>query len=99
MTPVRWSQQAADDLEAIHTYIARDSVPYAATMTERILQAIDRLEQFPELGHMVPEFERPDLRELLVGSYRVVYHLDRQTVGLVTIVHGARLLRLPPGAV
>ena len=99
MTPVRWSQQAADDLESIYTHIARDSVPYAATMAERILQAIDRLEPFPEIGRIVPEFGRPDLRELLVGSYRVVYRLERQAVGLVTIVHGARLLRLPRGAV
>ena len=99
MTPVRWSQQAADDLEAIYTHIARDSVPYATTMVERILHAVDRLESFPEIGRMIPEFGQVDLREVLVGSYRVVYRLERETVGLVTVVHGARILRLPPGAV
>ena len=48
---------------------------------------------------MVPEFGQVDLREVLVGSYRVVYRLEHETVGLVTVVHGARILRLPPGAV
>lgn len=47
---------------------------------------------------MVPEFAQVELRELLVGSCRVVYRLEHQTVGLVTVVHGARILRLPPGA-
>lgn len=99
MRAIRWSEQASDDLEAIHRYIARDSAHYAATTVERILEAIDRLEQFPELGRIVPEFARPDLRELLVGRYRVVYRLESQSLGLVTILHGARTMRLPPGVV
>jgi addiction module RelE/StbE family toxin len=99
VTLVRWSEQASGDLEAIHSYIARDSPFYASRTVEQMLQAIDRLEQFPELGRMVPEFQRPDIRELIVGAYRIVYQRETDTVGLVTIVHGARLLRLPPGAV
>ena len=98
MTPVRWSEQACGDLEAIHAYIGRDSPFYASRTVEQMLQAIDRLEHFPELGRIVSEFQRPDMRELIVGAYRIVYHRELETVGLVTIVHGARLLRLPPGA-
>lgn len=99
MTLVRWSEQASGDLEAIHAYIARDSEFYASRTVEHMLQTIDRLEHFPDLGRMVPEFRRSDIRELIVGAYRVVYHREAEAVGIVTIVHGARLLRLPPGAV
>ena len=45
-----WSGPAVDDLEAIHEYISRDSVRYADSMIERILKAVDQLEQFPRIG-------------------------------------------------
>ena len=59
MTPIRWSEQASADVAAIHLYIARDSERYASLTVQRILEAIDRLEAFPELGRVVPECVRP----------------------------------------
>ena len=47
MTEVRWTPQAADDLQAIYDFIARDSPYYAQLTVEDILAAIDRLGQFP----------------------------------------------------
>lgn len=33
-------------------------------------------------------------RELIVGNYRVVYQIDEDIVTIMTIIHGARILRL-----
>jgi hypothetical protein len=41
---VRWTPQAADDLQAIYDFIARDSPHYAQLRVEDILAAIDRLD-------------------------------------------------------
>ena len=49
MIEVRWTTQAADDLQAIYDFIRRDSEPYAQVIVEGILAAIDGLEQFPFL--------------------------------------------------
>lgn len=65
MTKVRWTPQAANDLEAIYEFIARDSPHYAQITVEGILAVIDRLEQFPLLGRHVPETSQGDLRELI----------------------------------
>jgi len=47
---VRWSPKAADDLEAIFSYIAVDN-PSAATRVERqIYDRVGRLADFPGLG-------------------------------------------------
>jgi len=91
---VRWTPQAADDLDAAAEYVARDSPHYASLFVERILDAIDRLEQFPLRGRIVPEKQDPAVRELLVGSYRIVYRHQRDIVEVLTIHHGARLLDL-----
>jgi plasmid stabilization system protein ParE len=55
VTEVRWTTQAADDLQAIYDFIGRDSEQYAQVIIEGILAAIDNLEQFPLLGRTVPE--------------------------------------------
>jgi hypothetical protein len=36
------------------------------------LAAIEQLEDFPQSGRVVPEFGRPEFRELIRGSYRIV---------------------------
>ncbi len=92
---IRWSETAANDLAAIHEFIARDSARYATQVCADLVDAVDRLALFPERGRVVPELPHAGLRELIVGSYRVVYRVQAaEGVEIVTVFHGARLLRL-----
>ena len=52
---VVWSPEALDDVDAIASYIARDSVFYTATVVNRILETSRSLNQFPQLDRVVPE--------------------------------------------
>jgi len=54
--------------------------------------AVERLEQFPQSGRMVPERNDSAIREILLGNYRIVYRVRGDVVELVTIHHGAKLL-------
>lgn len=44
-------------------------------------------------GRVVPEYEREALRETIVWPYRIVYLAEPDLIRIVTIVHGARLLK------
>jgi len=92
MAEVRWTPQAADDLEAICLFIARDSARLASTFADRVLFATERLASYPRLGRVVPELGAEDIREIIVGSYRVIYRLRQDAVQLLTLHHGARPL-------
>lgn len=46
------------------------------------------LEQFPEMGRMVPEVGRKDFRELIWKGYRVMYRLKPDEVVVHIIRHG-----------
>lgn len=72
MIQLRWTDQAVDDLLQIRHYIERDSPRYGRLVVERIFEATERLEVFPRSGRIVPEFNLSDLREIIVGEYRVV---------------------------
>ena len=90
MTLVRWTPQAADDLQAIYDFIARDSPHYAQLTVEDILAVIDRLKEFPLMGRQVPERERDDLREIIKPPYRIVYRTG-DVLKILTIFRGSRL--------
>lgn len=91
MTAIRWSPQAADDLASIRAFIARDSAHYANLVVQRIVAAIDLLASSPRMGRVVPEIGDPEMREVIVGAYRIVYRYRHDTVEITTIFHGARL--------
>ena len=90
MTEVRWTTQAADDLQAIYDFIGRDSEQYAQVIIEGILAAIDNLEQFPLLGRTVPERSRDDLRELIKPPYRIVYRVS-EVIYILSIFRAPRM--------
>ena len=65
-------------------------------MVERIITASERLGVFPESGRVMPEFPMLGYREIIVSSYRVLYRVETQTVWIVAVVHGRRLLEKGP---
>jgi toxin ParE1/3/4 len=85
-----WSPQALRDLESIRAYIAGDSPAYAALVVERIVDGVERLATFPESGRIVPERDSPEVREVIVRPYRVVYRLRPGRVEIVTVFRSSR---------
>ncbi|MDE0027166.1 MAG: type II toxin-antitoxin system RelE/ParE family toxin [Spirochaetaceae bacterium] len=92
MARLRWTPQALDDIESICAYIARDSRNYAQVFASQIVEKASALESFPQIGRVVPESNREEIREILHGNYRIVYRLVGDEVQILTIHHSARLL-------
>jgi toxin ParE1/3/4 len=92
MAQVRWTPQAADDLDAIAEFITADSAHFAGLFVMDVLQAVERLADFPELGRVVPEAGERTIRELILGNYRIIYRLRGEIAQILTVHHGARLL-------
>lgn len=94
MAQVSWTDQALEDLKAICLFIARDSKRIAEMFADKIFLATDRLENFPLSGRIVPELNRKEIREIIHGNYRVIYRVLGNKVEILTVHHGARLLRI-----
>ena len=92
MAKITWTDQALEDLDSICLFIARDSPHYAKLFAIRTFEATDLLELFPESGRVVPEVNREDIREIILGNYRIIYRIITQEVEILTVHHGARLL-------
>lgn len=92
MAEVRWTPQAANDLDAIAELIAEDSPAYASLFVMDVLAAAQRIAEFPHSGRIVPETQNPSLRETILGNYRIIYRVKGDMAAVLTVHHGARLL-------
>ena len=97
MAVVIWRDSALDDIERIRLTIAQDSTGRAAEFVNRIFEASERLALFPRSGRIIPNLERPDVREIIVRPYRVIYRVDPDAVRIYGVRHGAQLLDDIPG--
>lgn len=88
---VEWSPLAISRVLEAADYIGQDSLDAATKWAEGIFEAAAKLEEFPERGRAVPEVGRSDVRELLVGNFRVIYRVSESMVSILTVRHGRRL--------
>lgn len=91
---IEWTEPALLDLESIRVYIRKDSEYYASRFIGKIIEAVERLEYFPEMGRCVPEAEEDDIRELLFQNYRIMYRAESQRIMVLTVIHAARDISL-----
>ena len=94
MVRIRWTDIAVENLADIGDYIGRDSIKYAKIVVKNLFASTNILKRHPRIGRMVPEFDNPNIRELINGSYRIIYKLiDEKHIDIITIHHSARLLK------
>jgi len=91
--PIVWSDPAVDDLEAAVSFIAKDSDAYARSLAQLAVDAAESLRRFPNRGHRLPDPRLARFRELIIGSYRLVYLVEKKRVLIVAVLHGHRALR------
>jgi plasmid stabilization system protein ParE len=68
----------------------QDSRPAAERLLIQALEAASSLDVFSERGRLVPELDQPNVRQLLVHRYRLIYEVTPDEVQVLAFVHGAR---------
>jgi plasmid stabilization system protein ParE len=63
-------------------------------MIDRLTKRSEQIAVFPRSGRMVPEYEAPDIREVIERPYRIIYRIKTDQIDILAVVHSAQLL--PP---
>ena len=87
MRVVNWTDRAKARLRAIHSGIAENAPSVADKEVDRLLSCSARLSELPRSGRKVPEYEREDVRELLVRPYRLIYWILPDRIDVMTVLH------------
>jgi toxin ParE1/3/4 len=90
---VVWTPQAKRDLRDIKRYISRDAPSTARAFIRRIQERVRRVGCMPSATAMVLEVSRADIREIYVGSYRIIFRVLDQEVHILLVTHGSQLLK------
>jgi len=83
--------QAAEDLIDIWLYIANDNLTAADKVLSRFENVFKLLAEQPEMGVVRPDIA-PELRYFPVGKYVILYRIVEDSVEIVRVVQGARVL-------
>lgn len=89
-TPVARSQL----LEGLE-FIRRDKPIAARRLRKRIEDVLRRLEGHPDSGRRNPEFPDATHREVIVRPFRFFYRVEKRTVWIVAVWHGAQRTEPP----
>lgn len=88
-----YTEEAADDLQAIFNYIATDSKERAITYLGKFENRILQLQDFPELGHECgySELNYLGIRVLPYENYLIFYTVSTkaETVNIIRVLHGS----------
>lgn len=84
------SRLAMQDLLDIWDYIAAESVDVADRVISDIEQALERLADNPQMGHLREDLVTQPLRFWLVHSYLIIYRAETQPLEVVRILSAYR---------
>ena len=87
-----WSPLSIDRVTDIAQYIANDNPPAAEKWIESVFKKVNNLEKFPNIGRIVPETNRKDIREIIFKNYRIIYRIEKEQISILTVRHGKQIL-------
>jgi len=87
---VFWTNTAEEHLDSIFNYIAKDSPAYAKRMVDRLTARSIQIAEYPISGRAVPEYDLPQIREVIEGPFRIIYYIKPDGIDVLAVIHAAQ---------
>ena len=71
---------------SIKVYITKDNPKAVVGMIKQIRAAVKPLEEFPNSGRIIPETSNPQLREVIISNYCIMYQISSSSI-IIFAVH------------
>lgn len=89
---IEWSPLSLQRVREIADYIAADNISAAKNWIDEVFEKVKVLKTSPEFGRVVPEINKPDIREIIFKNYRIIYLTARNKISILTVRHFKQLL-------
>ncbi|MDH4262857.1 MAG: type II toxin-antitoxin system RelE/ParE family toxin [Spirochaetia bacterium] len=84
-----WTKKGRATLREIRKYISEDSPIRANEFINELIDKVSLLASNPNIGTELPEVNRPDIRGIVHGNYKILY-LVADKVYVFRIIHVRR---------
>ena len=88
---VRFTPTGDRQFLQVIAHILADRPAAARRFHARATRVLSRLEKYPDSGRRIPEFRGLPYREVIIRPYRFFYRVQKDTVWIVGVWHGAQL--------
>jgi plasmid stabilization system protein ParE len=96
MKQIFFAQSALSDLKDIKQYYKLEGVEkIGQQFVVSIIEHVQTLENHPNIGRIVPEFNNKKIREIIHSPFRIVYLYEHKSINIVRVWRSERLLSLP----
>ncbi|MBK7103657.1 MAG: type II toxin-antitoxin system RelE/ParE family toxin [Ignavibacteriae bacterium] len=89
---INWTKESLLNLQEIEDFISQDNPNAAIKLTDKLISLVEDLIEFPEKGRIVPELSISQIREILHKNYRIVYLIKKNSIDILTVFEGHKLL-------
>jgi antitoxin ParD1/3/4/toxin ParE1/3/4 len=84
------TKAARDDLLEIQEFISEDSPSAALRVRDKLREAMARLADLPQLGHLRRDLADEPVRFWQVYSYLIIYRPETQPLQILRVLHASR---------
>ena len=85
-----WTQTSIEEIESIVDYISLDKPQAALTWAKSVFEKEKDILKFPMSGRVVPEFGKSNIREIIVGNYRLIYKIEPEIIYIISVKNSKR---------
>ena len=89
---IKWTKEALFNIQEIEDFISQDNQTAAINLTNKFISLVEDLVNFPKKGRIVPELSFDQIRETLYKNYRIVYLIKKNSIEILTVFEGHKLL-------
>lgn len=91
---IHWTKESLNNLKQIEDYISEDNPTVASSLVDKIIFMAEDLKNFPNKGRIVPELSIDQIREILYKNYRIVYLIKKNSIEILMVFEGHKLLHI-----
>lgn len=93
MAELIWTEHALSELYDLAEYIELMNPIAAKKFVNNTFQSIERLQESPFSGRMIPELGRIHYREVITKTCRIFYRVDEERIYIINVMRQEREIR------
>jgi plasmid stabilization system protein ParE len=83
---IAWTEIAVEQLEEARARLQKNAPLAGDGFVARVLEMVEELGRYPDLGKPVPEMEDASIQERLFGKHRIVYQTGESKIFVLGVL-------------
>jgi len=83
-----WTAAASADLARLHSFLAPVAPDAAIRIVGQLVDAPNRLTEYPRIGEKLEGYEPREVRRIIVGRYEMRYEIAAGDIFILRLWHG-----------